>query len=200
MIRMTVHSDPSDTCYHGIRMSAEQYLNLPESECKYELIDGVVFMSPSATPLHQKIITRLAQYIANHLDDHPIGEVYVEVDVNLGAGLGRDLVYRPDVVYLRAERAAQSRDRIVGPPDLVVEVISPDSRQYDSVTKKDDYESCGVLEYWLIDPFEDAMRFYARRDDQFVEIQPEDQQLVSQAIPGLVLDLERIRRLFKTGK
>ncbi len=200
MIRTIWTSDATEVCYHGLRMTAEEFMNLPECECKYELVDGVVFMSPSATPPHQRILTRIAHDIATYLDQNPIGEVYVEVDVNLGARHGRNVVYCPDVVYLRRERAEQSQERISGAPDLVVEVISFDSRQYDSITKKDDYERCGVTEYWLIDPLESKMTFYVRQGEKFAESAPDGDTFTSTAIPGFTLDLQRIRQLFKTSK
>ena len=200
MIRMTCTTEGSDVCYRGLRMTAEEFMRLPECEITYELIDGVVFMSPSSTPAHQRIISRISYLIETYLDQHPIGAVYVEVDANLGAHYGRHLVYRPDVVYLRKERAEESHERISGAPDLVVEVISPDSRQYDSITKKDDYERCGVTEYWLIDPLESKMTFYVRRDEKFVDAAPVGDTFASSAIPGFSLELTRIRQLFKTPK
>lgn len=191
MIRMTCTTEASDVCYRGLRMTAEEFMRLPECEVNYELIDGVVFISPSSTPPHQRIISRISYLIETYLDQHPIGAVYVEVDVNLGAHYGRHLVYRPDVVYLRKERAEESHERISGAPDLVVEVISPDSRQYDSITKKDDYERCGVTEYWLIDPLESKMTFYVRQGEKFVDAAPVGDTFASSAIPGFTLDLNR---------
>jgi Uma2 family endonuclease len=47
-----------------------------------------------------------------------------------------------------------------GGPDLVVEVVSRDSRQRDHVDKKQVYQEAGVSEYWLIDPLQQRMEFY----------------------------------------
>lgn len=183
--------------YHGLRMSAEQYLQLEDDGTRYELIDGVVTMSPSALPHHQKVATRIAVQIGSFLETHPVGEVYTEVDVHLGVGpRGGDLVYWPDVVFLREERVPGPGQHIKGPPDLVVEVVSSDRRRYDYETKKDDYEGCGVHEYWIIDPELQQMTFYRRREDRFVEIQPEGDKLPSEAIPGFSLDLAKVRKSF----
>ncbi|MBI4579614.1 MAG: Uma2 family endonuclease, partial [Planctomycetes bacterium] len=146
--------------YHGLRMTADEYLRLPDDGRWYELIDGVVCMSPSPTPAHQKVAARLVGQISAWLDRHPIGEVFVEVDVQLGVGpRGGDLVYRPDVVFVRGDAAGAITDRISGPPHLVVEIISPSSRRFDHETKKGDYERCGVEEYWIIDPERREMTF-----------------------------------------
>lgn len=184
--------------YRGLRMSADEYFRLEDDGFRYELIDGVVCMSPSPLPVHQKVAVQLVVQIANYLEDHPVGTVFVELDVQLGAGPnGGDLVYRPDVVFLRAERVAQNQERIVGPPDLIVEVVSNTSRRYDNETKKDDYERCGVREYWIIDPHLETMAFYALREGRYVELTAQDDRLHSEVIAGFALDLERVRGAFR---
>lgn len=194
----TVASGSREARYHGLRMTAEEYLRLKDDGCRYELIDGVICVSPSPTLVHQEIITQLAIEIGLHLRTSPGGKVAVEIDVHLGKGsTGRDLVYRPDVVFLSKHRAAECHERIVGPPDVIVEVISPDSRQHDTVKKKSDYERCGVPEYWLIDPEHDTMTFYRLAGGRYVQIEPVEGSYNSMAIPGFALDLVRIRSFFK---
>lgn len=184
--------------YHGLRMTAEEYLALGPTEQWYELIDGLVHMSPSPTPRHQRVAARIAGEISEYLSHHPVGEVFVEVDVSLGRGpLGGDLVYRPDIVFLRAERAARNMDRITEPPDLVVEIVSPLSRRFDHETKKADYERAGVREYWIIDPEERTTTFYRLEAGRYVQVQPVGQRLASLAIPGFQLDLVRVRSLLE---
>jgi Uma2 family endonuclease len=189
---------PKAASYAGLRMSAEEYFSLEEDACRYELIDGVVCMSPSPTPRHQKVAAFIVHQIAAHLDEHPLGEVFVEVDVHLGRGpKGGDLVYRPDVVFIRAERVAANIDRIVEPPDLVVEIVSDTSRRYDHETKKSDYERCGVAEYWIIDPAREAATFYRLESGQYIEVKTEGDRFHSTALAGLTLDLARLRRSFR---
>lgn len=182
----------------GLRMTAEEYAALPESEEWYELIDGVVCMSPSPLPLHQKIAARIIGQITSFLDVHPVGEAFVELDVYLGEGpRGGDLVYRPDIVFLRQERVSENLTRITGAPDLVVEIISTSSRRYDRETKKGDYERCGVAEYWIIDPYRKELAFYSLKQGRYIMMAPRGDQLMSEAIPGFALDLNRLRRSFE---
>ncbi|HKQ47251.1 MAG TPA: Uma2 family endonuclease [Phycisphaerae bacterium] len=182
----------------GLRMTAEEYASLPETEEWYELIDGVVCMSPSPLPLHQKVAVKISSQIDQYLDTHPVGEVFVEVDVYLGEGpRGGDLVYRPDIVFLRQERVSKNLTRITGAPDLVVEIISTSSRRFDYETKKGDYERCGVPEYWIIDPYRKELAFYSLKQGRYVMMAPKGDQLMSEAIPGFELDLNRLRRSFE---
>ncbi len=184
--------------YVGLRMSADEFLQIPDDGCFYELIDGVIVMSPSPTPKHQSAMVEIARQIANFLVDTPLGSVFAEVDVHLGEGpTGGDLVYRPEVIFVRKDRLRQMEDKIFGAPDLVVEVISKGSRRFDTETKKCDYERFGVKEYWLIDPARSAMTFYRIQEGRFVEAPVSGDFFASQAVPGFQLDLKRVRDTFK---
>ena len=60
MIRRLAQTTLDETCYYGLRMSAGEYLALGETQIRYELIDGVVVMSPSPTAQHQQLIMKIA--------------------------------------------------------------------------------------------------------------------------------------------
>lgn len=181
----------------GLRMSAEEFLAIPDDGFNYELVSGVVVMSPSPIPRHQAVAGEIFTQIALFLRSNPVGQVLAEIDVFLGRDeAGRDLVYKPEVVFLTDEQWARVGDRIAEPPAVTVEVISRGSRQLDTKTKKQDYERFGVREYWLIDPERRTMTFYRLQDGRYVEAAPADQKFASQAIPGFSLDLAEIAELF----
>ncbi len=180
-------------CYRGLRMSADEYYALGETIERYELIDGVVCMSPSPSLKHQQIITEIASQIRNSLPDGDLGAVAVEIDVRFAD----DLVYRPDVIFLSKEKAARCSERVTEVPDVIVEVISPDSRSFDTQTKKHDYERFGVGEYWLIDPQRKSFAFFRLAKGKFVEAAADGETFRSQSIDGLSLDLTRLRALFE---
>ncbi len=182
--------------FQGLRMSAEEYLSIGETFERYELIDGVVVKSPSPTPLHQKLLTVVLSQIDRYVEENAIGDVFNELDVHLGRGpRGADLVYRPDIVFIRSGRLPLSAKHVQIAPDLVVEVVSPSSASLDYETKKGDYERAGVLEYWIIDPEENSMTFFRLKDGRYAAISPDQGSFASQAVPGFVLNLKRIRAL-----
>lgn len=179
-------------------MTAEEFFRIPEDGYDYELIDGVVVVSPSPTPRHQFISGEIYRQLADYAEKTKVGLVLFETDVQLGRKSdGKDLVYCPEVLFIRAERVAQIKDRIVGPPDLMVEVVSSASRSLDSETKKNDYEQFGVGEYWLIDPEREAMAFYRLEDGRFLEVRASGDDFSTHAVPGFKLDLARIRKTFR---
>ena len=198
MVGSVAVSERTEAQFRGLRMTADEFLELPDDGYNYELIDGVVVMSPSPNPQHQRITMEIATQIALFLRNHAVGEVLPEIDVHIGQGpTGGDLVYKPELIFVRSERLPAMRDKIIGGPDLVVEVVSRGSRRMDSETKKNDYERFGVREYWLIDPQRKAMTFWRLKEGRFVEVSAGGDTFASEAVPGFVLDLSRVRATFK---
>jgi Uma2 family endonuclease len=133
------------------RVSVRDYFEQAESLRPMELVYGVVREPPAPRYGHQSIVTRLTVLLDTHVRAHGLGVVCVApVDVVLdeqGA-----LVLQPDVVFVAQARLGIIRDRIWGPPDLVVEVLSTKTEQRDRVMKMQWYRLYGVGECWLVDP------------------------------------------------
>ncbi len=192
-----VDERPGADSFAGLRLSVDEFLVLPDDGRKYELVDGVVIMSPRPTPRHQRTARAVLLQLAYFSEANPIGEVFYEIDVHLGKGeSGAEVVYAPDIVFVRFDSKIDVSDVIAGAPDLVVEVVSRGSRRMDTVTKRNDYERFGVREYWLIDPARRSMSFFRLKDGEFVEIPPVGDRFASEAVPGFVLDVAAIRRTF----
>ncbi|TMA60924.1 MAG: Uma2 family endonuclease [Deltaproteobacteria bacterium] len=128
----------------GLRMTADEFFDRPDDGYRYELVEGVVVMSPSPRMRHQVVTMEIIRQINVFLTRHPSGQLLAETDMHLGRAKGRDFVYRPEVLFMTAEHLARAGDRLVGPPALAVEVVSQGSRRYDRITKKADYERFGV--------------------------------------------------------
>jgi Uma2 family endonuclease len=183
--------------YHGLRMTADEYWSLGETFERYELVNGVVIMSPSPTNWHQMVGLEIAKQLSVYLDQRPVGIASYEVDVEIRDADGQPVIYRPDIIFIAQPRSSEAMEKVTLPPDLVVEVISPHSRPKDTITKRQDYEHSGVLEYWLIDPLKKAFTFYRLHDGHYQEIFATADRFESQAVPGFVLDLKAVRRKFE---
>jgi len=179
--------------YHGLRMSADEYLALPEDPfARYELIDGVICMSPSPIFRHQVLLAEITGQLHDYLVSSPMGITAVEVDVRLGD----DLVYRPDLVFLSHEKAARCNPYITEVPDLIMEILSPSSHRMDQETKRGDYEKAGVGEYWIVNPDDLTVNILILRDGQFKETDAGGAAPSSVVLPGFALDIERMKNLF----
>lgn len=130
--------------------SYEDYAALDDDR-RYEVLDGeLVEMSPSPSRRHQYVTQRI--FVA--LDAHArtgAGEAYIApLDVVLQA-FRPATVLQPDVLFVKRDHADRLTDaNIQGPPDLVVEVLSPSRARVDSVRKLALYARFGVPEVWFV--------------------------------------------------
>ncbi len=158
---------------------------------RHELIDGELVVTPSPTPRHQIISVRLVVKLSQHVDEHDLGTV---IDAPVDVRLTPEIVLIPDIVFI-----SRDRDHIIGPktvdaaPDLVVEVLSPGTRQRDLGAKRDLYARFGVQEYWIVDPEDQSLTILVLQGDRFQPVPlGEDERLISRLFPGLVLDRDQI--------
>jgi Uma2 family endonuclease len=128
----------------------EDYATMPDDGKRYQIVDGVLFMSPSPNRWHQETVGRIFRYLSTHIEDKGIGKVFIApFDVELTP----QTVVQPDVlVVLNAHLERISDQRIIAAPDLVVEVASPGTAGFDRRQKQDAYAHAGVPEYWIVDP------------------------------------------------
>jgi Uma2 family endonuclease len=129
------------------RHGPADYWRLPE-ESRTELIQGELFYSPrSEDARHQQLVCNLLGAIQRHVERRKLGEVLTWVDVCLPTG---DIL-QPDVFFVSATRSDIVKDCVRGSPDLVVEVVSPDSKARDVLVKPEIYRAGGVRELWIVE-------------------------------------------------
>jgi len=116
---------------------------LPES-ARYEIVDGVLLVTPPPGVAHQRLVARLLRLLT---DACPPG---VEVLPDIGYRMADDRLLIPDVTVART--ADIGRRGLDGTALLVVEVRSPSTRHYDAAFKRAVYAEAGVPSYWLADP------------------------------------------------
>jgi Uma2 family endonuclease len=132
------------------RWTYADYAALPDDGNRYEIIAGVLYMTPAPGTGHQSISARVVTFLVTHVEFAGLGRVFAApVDVELAP----DTVVQPDiVVVLSANLHRITPSRIIGAPDLVVEILSPGTAGYDRREKQDAYARSGVGEYWIVDP------------------------------------------------
>ena len=133
------------------RTIMEVFKMLPEGTLA-ELINGQIYMSPTPTNLHQRIIRKLSIKLSDFVDKNDLGEVFfAPLDIYLDENAN---AVQPDIIFISRDNPSQPLDDVPyeGIPDLLVEILSPGNNKHDLITKKDLYEKFGVKEYWIIDP------------------------------------------------
>ena len=160
--------------------SYHDYLSWPEGE-RVELIDGTPYaMSPAPRRDHQRIVSILNGQLYQALRETPC-EVYPALfDVKLSPDEDdhRPTVVQPDLTIV-CDPDKLTEQGVTGAPDLVIEIVSPDSGFHDRVwpeaplparpcilgRKFDLYRDSGVQEYWIVDPDERVIEVYQHEPD-----------------------------------
>ena len=135
-----------DTSWDYARWERE----LPDNGDRYEIIEGVLYMTTAPSYFHQWIIRRLDMYIGVPLEQQGLA---FAATAPIGLLMpGCDPV-QPDFVLVGQANAGIIADRrIRGVPDLIAEVLSPGNPEQDTDIKRRAYARAGMPEYWIIRP------------------------------------------------
>jgi Uma2 family endonuclease len=128
------------------RLTIDMLDDFPDDGNRYELLEGMLLVTPAPSYAHQIVATRLATTLTNAL----AGTAQV---VAVGAiQRGKDTQLQPDVLVCPPEFHPSGNWRDIRGWWLAVEVLSPSSRLYDRDVKRGAYLALGVQEYWIVDP------------------------------------------------
>ena len=165
-------------------LTADDYRKTPEGPPWYELIDGHLIEEPSPTDPHQHFVGEVFAALLAWAKRQDAGIVRVApFDVYLSE---RNVV-QPDVLFVAAARRAICRyDGVYGPPDLVVEALSPSNAKLTRTRKPAIYAESGVGELWLADPVLRSLSVFRFKEDPFrpVETVGTGDLLRSPLLPG----------------
>lgn len=159
----------------------------PDDGKRREVIDGELYVSAAPAREHQEFSGNLYMFFREHFRRTGWGKVYYSpVDVKFS----EYSQVQPDLIVLRRDHPNRYRGHTVdGPPDIIVEILSPSNRGYDLVEKARLYASAGSPEYWVADPLEPSFQILALRDGQYVLVEPDGDGIVhSTVVPGLAVD------------
>ena len=174
-----------------VRFTYQDYLHIPGDK-RYEIIEGDLHMVPAPLTYHQKISRSLEYYLWDFVAKNDLGEV---LDAPVDVLLTNEDVVQPDLLFISKDRLTILTEKnVCGAPDLVVEILSPSSREWDREFKKRLYEKHGVLEYWIADPDAKAVEVYTFTEDgfQLVQSYPRTSTLSSPLLKGLKIPLEKV--------
>ncbi len=171
-----------------VKVTLEEYLALPETTVPHELVDGELRVTAAPSPWHQTVLNRIARALEDFVEPRGLGLVFrAPVDVILDPTSA--LALQPDIVFIAQGRVGIVRERIEGVPNLVIEVLSPGTRDYDRTEKSARYTAAGVTECWLADLEHRTIEI--RRLDQRppvrIAIFTESDILTSPLLPGFAL-------------
>lgn len=137
--------------------TAEDFYMIPD-EYRVELIEGVIYEASSPDAVHQEIVgdiyTVLKQYIRSRGGKCRVYTAPLDVRFLPEKPDSKDTIVQPDILVVCPEgKGTFRKGRVIGAPDLVIEVTSPSTARHDLIRKLHAYEKAGVREYWIVDPW-----------------------------------------------
>lgn len=146
------------------KLDYDDLAHAPDDGKQYELLDGDLFVTPSPSPLHQRVSKRLQRQLERYFEERKLGEVF---NAPLDVILTRHDVVEPDlVVVINLEQV--SKRGIEGPPLLAVEILSPSTADRDRTLKAKRYEATGIPHYWIVDIESQRIDCYRLTDQKYV--------------------------------
>ena len=153
--------------------------SMPDDGHRYELLDGVLLVSPAPRWPHQDVLGNL----------HVLLKLACPPGLAVGlapfaVAFGDDTELQPDLFVARRSDITE-RDLPV-PPLLCVEVLSPSTRRFDLLLKRDRYREAGVRSYWLVDPDEPTVTVLELQDGRYEQaavVRPGEEHRVEHPFP-----------------
>ena len=169
----------------------DDYAALPADGKRYEIVNGVLYITPSPSWSHQEIVGRFFRYLSTYVESTSIGGAFV---APLDVELAPNTVFQPDVVVLLKASHKKLKERhIVGAPDLAIEVVSTSSETHDRYRKITAYARAGVPEYWIADPDSRTVEVLFLESGEYHSqgVYRGKATLPSQIVPGLLVHVEQ---------
>lgn len=179
--------------YTKEKMTYEEFLEFnKDAEERYEYIDGEIYLLSSPKTIHQSILMEMTGVFYNWFKGKKCTPMFAPYDIKLKKNKNNRNVVQPDLMVIcDLEEKLGEDDYYMGVPVLAVEIISVSSKRKDYIKKLDLYMSCGICEYWIVDPSNKEVYIYLFKDkDIYVnKTYSFDSEIKSFYFKGLTLHL-----------
>ena len=170
-------------------VTEEEFEAWCDEDVKAEYVDGEVIVHSPLSTRHSDAVWFIGYLLKTIVQQHDLGRVLgPEVQVRLRPGLRRV----PDLLFVAKARADRIQPTLIeGAPDLIVEIVSPDSVERDWREKYLEYQTAGVGEYWVVDLEYQRMAAYWLDEQGHYQAAPVEEGVYrSQVLPGFWLRAE----------
>ena len=177
------------TASETMKLGYAEYARIPDDGRRHEIIDGAHFVNPAPGTYHQTLSKRLQYQLYSQIELRGLGLIFsAPIDVQLS---DHDIVQPDLLVILNARRSIVTPTKILGAPDLIVEILSPSNFDYDLNLKRRLYERREVPEYWIVDPVARAVQQLVLREGRF-QLEPAVEVLRPTIAPDVAIPLREI--------
>lgn len=172
------------------KLGYAEYCCYPDDGNRHEIIDGDHYMNPVPSTYHQAVSMRLAYLLFGLIEGNHLGRVFfAPIDVQLS---DHDIV-QPDLIVIVKDRVQMiTPAKIKGAPDLIIEILSPSTRENDMTLKKELYQRTGVKEYWIVDPEDQSLKQFVLDSGKYKASNGTNDKVVLSFLDDVVLDLKKV--------
>ena len=161
---------------------------------RYQLLNGEAFMMASPSVTHQALLMELSAQFSNWLKGKPCRVFAAPLDVRLfpEEDNSDDTVVQPDLLVV-CDKDKIAKSSVNGPPDLVIEILSPSNTHGEQFYKFQYYLEAGVREYWVIEPEEKRVQVHIYENGHFLSSSYKGNDRIPVTIlPGMDIALESL--------
>ncbi len=170
-----------------------EYAAIPQDSQRYEVLWGELIVAPSPGEPHQRFGGSLHVVLWNFVAARGMGRIYsAPFDVELSP----HNIVQPDVLFVSEARMGIIHEsRVIGAPDLVVELLSPSTAAVDRAKKRDAYADAGVPHYWIADPRYPSIEAYQLAGDTYrlLARAEGEEPFTPEMFPGLSFTPQQLR-------
>ncbi|MEG3839807.1 Uma2 family endonuclease [Microcoleus sp. herbarium14] len=174
----------------GTKLTLAEFLDLPDGDVYYELVDGLAVPKMSPKFFHSSLQGALCRVIRAWCKGQ--GRVLPEWAILLKRQ-GKDWASVPDLTYISYARLPKNwrrNEACPAIPELVIEIISPDQSMKEFEEKAKDYLAAGIPRVWVVDP--EAILIRSFFPDGSSQIYTDNTLILDELLPGLELTTRQI--------
>jgi len=164
-----------------------------DDDNRYQLIDGIAYLMSAPSTAHQSILGELHLQLARFLKGKSCRVFLAPYDVCLnGLGDEDDTVVQPDILVV-CDESKIDKKRCNGAPDMTIEILSPSTSKLDLFVKLKKYQKAGVREYWIVDPYANAVNVHILKNGQyFISSYESNEKIPVSILDGFSIDLAEV--------
>ena len=177
------------------QLTTDMYLKTPETLQPTEVIYGALRVADAPTVRHQQAVGAFYMALASHVQNRRLGTVLLS-PIDVIFDYDRALILQPDLVFISNARRRILMDRVIGPPDMVLEVLSPHPRIGKLQERVDWFAEYGVREIWLLHQLQDRFEILGVEGGRIARRESFDYlaDITSDVLPGFTRTVDEILR------
>ena len=163
-----------------------------DDDKRWELIDGIAYAMAGASQSHQSISVEILFQLKQFLRGKECKVFHAPFDVRLNAETKDNTVVQPDLLVI-CDQSKLDDKSCIGPPDMIVEILSPSTATRDRLLKFEKYRQAGVREYWIVDPDAKMVSVQILKDGEYTtHVYGENSRVLVHVLEGCTVDFAEV--------